>query len=87
MQSLQRNLKSARALARPGVLAVLLVVAACSKDKNVDLPAKLIPLPHPSVQVKHLWGHNMGDKKAAVLRLGQGVSVADNRVYAAGHKG
>jgi outer membrane protein assembly factor BamB len=39
------------------------------------------------VQVKHLWGHNMGDKKAAVLRLGQGVSIADNRVYAAGHKG
>jgi outer membrane protein assembly factor BamB len=29
----------------------------------------------------------MGDKKAAVLRLGQGVSVTDNRVYAAGHKG
>jgi outer membrane protein assembly factor BamB len=87
MQALQRNLKSARALARPGALAVLLAVAACSKDKNVDLPAKLIPLPHPSVQVKHLWGHNMGDKKAAVLRLGQGVSIADNRVYAAGHNG
>jgi outer membrane protein assembly factor BamB len=29
----------------------------------------------------------MGDKKAAVLRLGQGVSITDNRVYAAAHKG
>src|SRR6516165_813521 len=69
-----------------GLLALLLT-AACSKDKNVDQPAKLSPLPHPSLRVTHLWGHNMGDKKAAVLRLGQGVSIADNRVYAAGHKG
>jgi len=37
--------------------------------------------------VTHLWGHNMGDKKAAVLRLGQALSITDNRVYAAGHKG
>jgi len=87
MQALQRGLKPTRALARHGVLAALLLVAACSKDKNVDQPAKLSPLPHPSVKVTHLWGHNMGDKKAAVLRLGQGISITDNRVYAAGHKG
>ena len=35
----------------------------------------------------HLWGHKMGDMKAAVLRLGQGISISDNRVYAASHKG
>ena len=87
MQALQRGLKPTRALARHGVLAALVLVAACSKDKNVDQPAKLTPLPHPSVKVTHLWGHNMGDKKAAVLRLGQGISITDNRVYAAGHKG
>jgi outer membrane protein assembly factor BamB len=87
MQALQRAPKPARALAHPVALAALVLIAACSKDKNVDQPAKLTPLPHPSVQVKHLWGHNMGDKKAAVLRLGQGVSIADNRVYAAGHNG
>src|SRR6516162_4626093 len=87
MQALQRGLKPTRALARHGVLAALVLVAACSKDKNVDQPAKLTPLPHPSVKVTHLWGHNMGDKKAAVLRLGQGISIADNRVYAAGHTG
>ena len=85
MQAQQRALKPSRAVA--SALAALLVVAACSKDKNVDLPAKLTPLPHPSVKVTHLWGHNMGDKKAAVLRLGQGVSISDSRVYAAGHKG
>jgi len=87
MRSLQRSWKAERALLPAAALAVLLAVAACSKDKNVDEPAKLTPLPHPSVQVTHLWGHNMGDKKAAVLRLGQGVSIADNRVYAAGHHG
>src|SRR5215813_10593033 len=87
MQALQRGLNPTHALARTGALAALVLIAACSKDKNVDQPAKLTPLPHPSVQVKHLWGHNMGDKKAAVLRLGQGISMTDNRVYAAAHKG
>jgi outer membrane protein assembly factor BamB len=69
------------------VLVALVLIAACSKDKNIDEPAKLTPLPHPSVRVTHLWGHNMGDKSAAVLRLGQGISIAEQRVYAAGHKG
>jgi outer membrane protein assembly factor BamB len=87
MQALQRGLKPTRALARPAALAALVMIAACSKDKNVDQPAKLTPLPHPSVRVTHLWGHNMGDKKAAVLRLGQSLSITNNRVYAAGHKG
>jgi len=84
---LQRGLTPTRALARHGALAALLLIVACSKDKNVDQPAKLTPLPHPSVQVTRLWGHKMGDDKAAVLRLGQGISISDNRVYAASHKG
>ena len=84
MQAVQRHLKPGAIAA--GALAALLLIG-CSKDKSVDEPAKLTPLPHPSVRVTHLWGHNMGDKKAAVLRLGQGVSIADNRVYAAGHTG
>jgi outer membrane protein assembly factor BamB len=87
MQLLQRARKTGQGLLPAAALAALVLIAACSKDKNIDEPAKLTPLPHPSVQVKHLWGHNMGDKKAAVLRLGQGVSIADNRVYAAAHKG
>ncbi|HYX74346.1 MAG TPA: outer membrane protein assembly factor BamB [Steroidobacteraceae bacterium] len=80
-----RHLQSCLTLAVAFV--ALVMIAACSKDKNVDEPAKLTPLPHPSLRVTHLWGHNMGDKKAAVLRLGQGVSITDNRVYAAAHKG
>ena len=82
----QHSAESGRAAA-PGALLLGLLLVACSKDKTIDEPAKLTPLPHPSVRVTHLWGHNMGDKKAAVLRLGQGVSIADNRVYAAGHSG
>jgi len=87
MQALQRGLTPMRALVLRGALAALLAVAACSKDKNVDEPAKLTPLPHPSVQVTHLWSHKMGDKGAAVLRLGQAISIADNRVFAVSHKG
>jgi outer membrane protein assembly factor BamB len=86
MQAPQRGPNLTRALALKAALVALLAVAACSKDKNVDQPAKLTPLPHPSVQVKHLWGYNFGDKKAAVLRLGQGISIADNRIYAANHQ-
>lgn len=69
-----------------GLLALLLC-AACSKDKNIDQPAKLTPLPHPSLRVQHAWSASVGDKKEVALRLGLGASVADNRVYAAGHKG
>jgi len=67
-------------------LAALLIVA-CSKDKNVDEPAKLTPLLNPSLRVQRIWGTSVDDKKAVVLRLGLGVSVADGRVYAAGHRG
>jgi outer membrane protein assembly factor BamB len=69
-----------------GFLA-LLVIAACSKDKNLDQPAKLTPLPKPSLRVQHAWSASVEDKHAVALRLGLGVSIADNRVYAAGHRG
>ena len=83
MRALQRGPNHTRALA---LRAALLLIAACSKDKNVDEPAKLTPLPHPSVKVTHIWGYNLHDKKATVLRLDQGISIADDRVYAASHK-
>jgi outer membrane protein assembly factor BamB len=68
-------------------LAVLVLVTACSKDKSIDEPAKLTPLPSPSLQVKRVWSAQVDDKKAVVLRLGLGISIEGNRVYAAGHKG
>jgi outer membrane protein assembly factor BamB len=67
-------------------LAVLLAVVACSKDKTIDEPAKLTPL-KPSLNVKRLWSASVDDKKAEVLRLGLGLAVAGERVYAAGHRG
>jgi outer membrane protein assembly factor BamB len=68
-------------------LAALLLLAACSKDKSIDEPAKLTPLPSPSLQVKRVWSAQVDDKKAVVLRLGLGISIEGDRVYAAGHKG
>ena len=76
-----------RPLLRVAVLAALAVlIVACSKDKNVEQPAKLTPL-NASLRVQRVWGAAVDDKKAAVLRLGLGVSVADKRVFAAGHRG
>ena len=78
--------KSTHALAVAGALAALLAVAACSKDKSIDQPAKLTPL-SASLRVQRVWTAAVDDKKAVVLRLGLGLSVAGNRVYAAGHRG
>ena len=68
-------------------LAALLLLAACSKDKAIDEPAKLTLLPSPSLQVQRVWSAQVDDKKAVALRLGLGISIDGNRVYAAGHKG
>jgi outer membrane protein assembly factor BamB len=87
MRKLQRRTRLARVTTLAGGLAALVLAAACSKDKSIDQPAKLTPLAHPSLHVQRLWSASVDDKKAVVLRLGLGVSVADNRVYAAGHRG
>lgn len=69
-------------------LAALLLVGACSKDKNVDEPAKLTPLTSPTLKVQRLWSSStVHNRAAAKLRLGLGISLADKRVYVAGHGG
>src|SRR5580693_5675364 len=68
-------------------LLAVCIVAACSKDKAIDEPARLTPLKSPSLKVQHVWEAHVDDKKAAVLRLGLGVAIDGNRVYAAGHRG
>ena len=78
--------KSTQALAVASALAALLGLAACSKDKSIDQPAKLTPL-SASLRVQRVWSAAVDDKKAVALRLGLGLSVAGNRVYAAGHRG
>jgi outer membrane protein assembly factor BamB len=75
-----------RYLLLAAVLAALFV-AACSKDKSVDEPAKLTPLPKPSLKIERVWSGSVKDKGSLPLRLGLGVSIADNRVYAAGNRG
>jgi outer membrane protein assembly factor BamB len=71
----------------PLSLAALLIAAGCSKDKDVEPPAKIVDFP-AKLEVKKLWGDGVGGgKKQVKLRLGLGPAVDDNRVFAASHKG
>ena len=64
----------------------LLILAACSKDKDVDQPAKLTEF-NATIKAERVWTASVPDKGAKPLRLGLGLSVDGNRVYAAGRKG
>ncbi len=68
------------------MVALLIGIAACSKDKAIDQPAKLMPVT-ATLRIERVWSATVDDKKAAPLRLGLGLAVDDGRVYAAGHKG
>jgi outer membrane protein assembly factor BamB len=82
------GLRGCRTLTLGAALALLLLVAACDKSKNVDDPVKLTPLTSPTFRVQRVWGSTAVDnRKAAKLRLGLGISMADNRVFVAGHGG
>jgi len=67
-------------------IAALLVVAACSKDKAIDQPARLTSL-SATLRVERVWGAKVDDKGAEPLRLGLGLGLDGDRVYAAGHRG
>jgi outer membrane protein assembly factor BamB len=68
------------------IAALLIGIAACSKDKAIDEPAKLTPLA-ATLRVDRVWSASVDDKKAVALRLGLSLSADDNHVYAAGHRG
>jgi outer membrane protein assembly factor BamB len=68
------------------MLVLLIGIAACSKDKSIDQPAKLTPIA-ATLRVERVWSASVDDKKAVRLRLGLGLAVDDGHVYAAGHKG
>jgi hypothetical protein len=71
----------------PVAFAALLVVAGCSKDKDVEPPAKLVVFP-TKLPVKELWGDKVGGgKKQVKLRLGLGPAYDDGLVFAASDKG
>ncbi len=65
---------------------MLLVLAACSKDKDIDQPAKLTDF-GATIRVERVWTAGVADKGAKPLRLGLGLAVEGNHVYAAGRKG
>jgi outer membrane protein assembly factor BamB len=75
-----------RELQRWTWLAAVLLLVACSKDKAIDQPAKLTPFT-ATLRVQKIWDASVDDKKAVALRLGLGIAIDNNRVYAAGHKG
>jgi outer membrane protein assembly factor BamB len=67
--------------------AALLIAAGCSKDKDVEPPAKLVNFPQ-TLPVKKLWGEGVGsNKKQIKLRLGLGPAIDNGLVFAASHKG
>ena len=68
------------------IVAALLFVAACSKDKDIDTPAVLTPF-SATLKVDRVWSTSIPDKGAKVLRLGLGLASEGDRLYAAGYKG
>jgi outer membrane protein assembly factor BamB len=67
--------------------AALLIAAGCTKDKDVEPPAKLVDFPQ-TLAVKKLWGEGVGsNKKQIKLRLGLGPAIDNGLVFAASHKG
>src|SRR5882724_4673035 len=71
----------------PLSFAALLIAAGCSKDKDVEPPAKLVNFP-TTLPVKKLWSEGVGGgKKQIKLRLGLGPAIDNGLVFAASHKG
>ncbi|HEY4212823.1 MAG TPA: outer membrane protein assembly factor BamB [Steroidobacteraceae bacterium] len=70
-------------------LICVVALAACSATKkkpDPDTPTKLVTF-SSSLRVNKVWTAKVDDKKGAALRLGLGLAVEGDRVYAAGHKG
>ncbi|HEX7417521.1 MAG TPA: PQQ-binding-like beta-propeller repeat protein, partial [Steroidobacteraceae bacterium] len=63
----------------------LLLLGACSKEKDIEPPAKLVAIP-ATLRIDRVWGSSVagGDP---VLRLGLGISVDGERAYASGRQG
>jgi outer membrane protein assembly factor BamB len=68
------------------LVAAMLALAACSKDKKPDQPVELVDIQNPTVRVQKVWGASVGGggKK---LRLGLGLAHVGNRLFAAGRGG
>lgn len=67
------------------VIAGVMLLAACSKEKDVDPPAELVNF-RQTLAVQRAWTASVGGDDAP-LRLGLGLGADDSRVYGAGHGG
>jgi outer membrane protein assembly factor BamB len=74
-------------LQRWALAALVLVLAACSKDKDIDVPARLSDLKQPTLKIERVWSAGSKDKAGARLRLGLGLASDGGRVYIANHRG
>lgn len=70
---------------RLAALALLALLAACSKDKEVDPPAELVEFKQ-SLRVDRLWSSSLPGGEP-VLRLGLAPAASGEAVFAAGHDG
>jgi outer membrane protein assembly factor BamB len=76
-----------RLLVSLSLAAAILIAAGCSKDKDVEPPAKLVDFP-ATLPVKKIWGEGVGGgKKQVKLRLGLGPAIDNGLVFAASDKG
>ncbi len=78
------NPRSTSAL-RLAALALLALLAACSKDKEVDPPAELVDFKQ-SLRVDRVWSSSLSGGEP-VLRLGLSPAASREAVFAAGHGG
>ncbi len=70
---------------RFAIATTLVLLAACSKDKAVDEPTELTEL-KPTAAVTRVWSASVGGGDD-VLRLGLGLALRGERLYAAGRGG
>lgn len=70
---------------RIALIAGLLLVAACSKEKDIEPPAELVDF-EETLSVERVWTAGVGGGEPE-LRLGLGVTAEGGRAYAAGHDG
>src|SRR6185437_10736928 len=66
--------------------AALCLLAACSKNKSPDQPAKLAPI-KSTLRVRNIWRASVADRHAKRLRHGLSLALNGDRVFASGHRG
>ena len=67
------------------VMALSLLLVACSKDNDVEPPAELVDFP-ASIQVDRVWNVSLGGGEPE-LRIGLAPASDGERVYAASRDG